>query len=54
LLKKGGSLTQEQMLASLNIDPSDIDLVKAVSRQLEALEAYGLLDYRGRGWKWKA
>ena len=54
LLKKGGSLTQEQILASLNVDPSDSDLVKAVSRQLEALEAYGLLDYRGRGWKWKA
>lgn len=54
LLKKGGSLSQEQILVSLNIDPSDSDLVKAVSRQLEALEAYGLLDYRGRGWKWKA
>jgi len=30
-------------LAHLNIDPSDVDLVRAVDRQLEALEAYGLV-----------
>ena len=53
LLRKGGSYTQEHILSHLNIDPSDTDLVKAVSKQLEALEAYGLVEYRGRGWKWK-
>jgi len=40
-------------LAHLNIDPPDVELVKAVDRQLEALEAYGLVEYRGRGWWWK-
>ena len=54
LFRRGGSYTQEQILAHLNIDPSDSDLVKAVSNQLEALEGYGLLEYKGRGWKWKA
>lgn len=54
LLRKGGSYTQEDILAHLNIDPSDSDLVKAVSKQLEALEGYGLLEYRGRGWRWKS
>jgi len=53
LLRKGGSYTQEQILANLNIDPSDSDLVKALSKQLEALEGYGLLEYRGRGWRWR-
>jgi hypothetical protein len=53
LLRKGGSYTQEQILAHLNIDPSESDLVKAVSKQLEALEGYGLLEYKGRGWRWK-
>jgi len=53
LLRKGGSYTEEQILTHLNIDPSDTDLVKAVSKQLEALEGYGLLEYKGRGWKWK-
>jgi predicted RNase H-like nuclease (RuvC/YqgF family) len=53
LLRRGGSYTQEEILAHLNIDPSDVELVKAVDRQLEALEAYGLVEYRGRGWRWK-
>ena len=53
LLRKGGSYTEEQILTHLNIDPSDTDLVKAVSKQLETLEGYGLLEYKGRGWKWK-
>jgi transposase len=53
LLRKGGSYTQEQILAHLNIDPSDSDLLKAVNKQLEVLEGYGLVEYRGRGWKWK-
>jgi len=37
----------------LNIDSSDSNLVKTVSKQLEALEGYGLLEYKGRGWRWK-
>jgi translation initiation factor 2B subunit (eIF-2B alpha/beta/delta family) len=53
LLRKGGSYTQEQILAHLNIDSSESDLVKAVSKQLEVLEGYGLLEYKGRGWRWK-
>jgi len=52
LLRKGGSYTQEQILAHLNIDPLDTDLVKAISRQLEALEGYCLVEYKGRGWRW--
>lgn len=53
VLRKGGSYTQEEILACLNIDPSEGELVKAVSKQLEVLEGYGLLEYKGRGWKWK-
>ncbi|MEM1666524.1 MAG: hypothetical protein QXW12_04185 [Nitrososphaerota archaeon] len=52
LLRKGGSYTQKEILAALNIDPSDVDLVRAVDRQLQALEAYGLVEYKGRGWRW--
>ena len=52
LLRKGGSYTQEQILMHLNVDPTDADIVKAVNRQLEALEAYDLVEYKGRGWKW--
>jgi len=53
LLKKGGSYSDEEILTQLNIDPADAELVKAVNKQLEALEAYGLVEYVGRGWRWK-
>jgi len=53
LLKKGGSYRDEEILVQLGVDPSDAELVKAVSKQLEVLEAYGLVEYVGRGWRWK-
>ena len=53
LIKAGGTFTDEDILANLNIDPSDTELVKAVGKQLEALEGYGLVEYTGKGWKWK-
>jgi len=37
----------------LNIDPSDAELVKAIDKQLETLEAYDLVKFTGRGWRWK-
>jgi len=53
LLKSGRTLSDEEILSSLNIDPADTELVKAVSKQLEALEAYGLVEFTGKGWRWK-
>jgi len=53
LLKGGRSYSDDEILAGMSIDPSDSELVKAVSRQLEALEAYGLVEYVGRSWRWK-
>lgn len=53
ILKEGGSYSGEDILTQLDINPSDTDLVKAVNKQLEVLESYGLLAYVGRGWKWK-
>jgi hypothetical protein len=53
LIKEGGSYGDEEILSRLNISPSDTDLMKAMSKQLEILEAYGLVEYVGRGWRWK-
>lgn len=53
LLRKGGSYMGGEILAHLNIDSSDAELVKSVNKQLEVLESYGLVEYVGRGWKWK-
>jgi len=53
LLRDGDTLSDEKILSSLNIDPADTDLVKAVSKQLETLEAYGLVEFTSKGWRWK-
>lgn len=52
-LKKGNTLSDDEILANLNIELSDTDLVKSVNRQLEALETYGLVEFTGKGWRWK-
>jgi predicted transcriptional regulator len=54
LLQRGAPVSEEEILRELGVDPSDTKLVKAVNRQLEALEAYGLVSYGRRGWKWTA
>jgi len=53
LLKVGGSITGEELLFKLNIEPSQTELIKSINKQLEMLENYGLVEYVGRGWKWK-
>jgi len=53
-LRRGGIYTDEDILANLNIDPSDVDLVKAIGKQLEALESCELVEFTGKGWKWKS
>jgi hypothetical protein len=53
LLRKGRMLSNEEILSELRIDLEILtELVKAVTKQLHALEAYGLVEYGGRGWKW--
>jgi len=52
LLRRGGVVSSDELLEQLRIDHSETDLVKAVSRQLENLEAYGLVKATARGWQW--
>jgi len=52
LLKKGETIDSDHLLRQLRISPRETDLVKAVSKQLENLEAYGLVDKTRRGWRW--
>ncbi|MEM2104568.1 MAG: hypothetical protein QW717_06745 [Candidatus Bathyarchaeia archaeon] len=46
LLRKSVSHAQGEILARLNIGPSNVDLFRGVDGLLEALETYGLVDYR--------
>jgi hypothetical protein len=52
ILKRGTTVDSYRLLEELGIDPKDSDLVSAVSKQLEELEAYGLVANTSRGWRW--
>jgi len=52
LLKQGREIESDHLLRMLGINPKEADLVKAVSNQLENLEAYGLVSKTRRGWRW--
>jgi len=52
VLKARGHIDNYRLLEELGIDPHQSDLVKAVSSQLDELEAYKLIKTDGRSWKW--
>lgn len=52
ILKKRGSMDSYRLLEALGIDPRESEQVKAVSRQLNELEAYKLIKTDGRSWRW--
>jgi len=52
ILKGRGSADSYRLLEELGIDPRESDLVKAVSKQLDELEGYGMIKPDGWGWKW--
>jgi hypothetical protein len=52
LLKARGSVDSYKIMETLGVDPMESELVKAVSRQLEELEGYGMIKPDGKGWRW--
>jgi hypothetical protein len=52
ILKARGQIDNYRLLEELGVDPRESDLVKAVSSQLDELEAYKLIKTDGRSWKW--
>lgn len=52
LLKSLGWVDNYKLLEALDIDPKDSELVKAVSKQLEELQGYKLVESDGRSWRW--
>ncbi|MDG6900315.1 MAG: hypothetical protein JRM88_07125 [Nitrososphaerota archaeon] len=53
LLRKGHGVDKDMILSRLRIDASDSEGIDGVRKQLEALQAYDLVEYDGRWWKWK-
>jgi hypothetical protein len=52
ILRLNRLVTSEEVLSRLGIRPSDREAIKAISRQLELLEGYGLVRSSSKGWKW--
>lgn len=52
LLRKNLRVDNDHILKELHISPKDLDLVKAIKRQLRNLQAYGLVEPTARGWRW--
>ena len=53
LLKQHETIDSYRILEALGIDPKEVDLVRGISSELEALENYNLVISTPRGWKWK-
>ncbi|HVX02040.1 MAG TPA: hypothetical protein VHA09_02700 [Nitrososphaera sp.] len=54
LLKTAKTVDSDLLLKQLGISPKDTDLVKAINKQLHALQVYGLVEPTARGWRWIA
>jgi len=53
LFKRKSSVYEDELIDLLHIDPSDGNTLKAISKQIEYLEDYGLIQPIRGGWKWK-
>ena len=53
VLKRGVTIDSYKLLEELGIEPTDAEVVKAISNQLEDLEKYGLVASIQRGWRWQ-
>ncbi len=51
-IKDHGPIQTPRLLERLNIDPGDLNAIEALSRQLENLEAVGLVKRSSNGWMW--
>lgn len=53
LREKGGPIGQDDLLDRLGINPGkETEAVQAVSRQLDLLKKFGLVESEARGWRW--
>jgi len=52
LLKSKGIVSSEDILAHLGVGSTEHETIRAISRQLERLERWGLVKSSVRGWRW--
>ena len=52
LFRRQKKVMSDEIATKLGIDSRDIQLVKAINKQIESLESYGLVKPVPGGWKW--
>lgn len=53
LFKKKSSISEDEIIDLLHIDPQDVNTLKAISKQIENLIDYGAVEKIRGGWRWK-
>jgi len=53
LFRRRKFVRNDEILDVLNIDVSDSDSIKAINKQIENLQRYGLIKVVAGGWKWR-
>lgn len=53
LFRDRKKVMSNEILDTLGINPKESDTVKAINKQLENLERYGVIEPIAGGWKWK-
>ncbi|MCW4020903.1 MAG: hypothetical protein NWF14_06725 [Candidatus Bathyarchaeota archaeon] len=53
ILREPGVHGNEEILSRLGVKPTEHETIKAVSKQLENLQSYGLVKSTPRGWAWQ-
>lgn len=52
ILQSHKTLSKQDLLQEMGIDISDIEAMKILLGQLQALQTFGLVDESARGWRW--
>ena len=52
ILREPGAHNTDTILRRLQVKPTNTEVIKSVSTQIENLEAFGLLRNTGKGWIW--
>lgn len=53
LFKQKSSIGEDEVVDLLHINPHDVETLKAISKQIELLQDFGVVEKIRGGWRWK-
>lgn len=52
VLRRGGHWNQRELMEALHINPTDMEAMQIVRKQLEILDDSGFIEEKSKGWRW--